>query len=169
MKRIEIWKDIPGYEGWFLINNFGRVTRSDGKPLSGSRRKIRGKPIGYAYVRLSKFGVSTTHLIHHLVMYAFRGPRPYLYEINHKDGDKGNNSLSNLEYLTKKQNIAHALNSGLCSGIYGVNHYLAKLSEADVRRIRSLIGKVSRVSLAAEYLVSYMTIYRVQRYQSYIK
>lgn len=93
----EIWKDISGYEGLYQISNLGRVK---------SKRKIL-KPINgeYLHVGLSKNGIQTTKLIHRLVAENFIDNPNNLPQVNHKDENKHNNCVNNLEWITFKENM----------------------------------------------------------------
>lgn len=103
----EIWKPIPGYEGFYEASDFGNVrsvkrngTRINGTILAAAKAK-RG---GYMRVSLSVFGKTKNCLVHRLVWEAFNGRIPESMCINHKDENKENNNLSNLELLTYAQN-----------------------------------------------------------------
>lgn len=113
---MEIWKDIPGYEGYYQVSNRGRVRsldrkiyRSDGKKhfRRGHLKSLSAKNNGYIQVGLRKDGHHKTGLVHQLVALAFLGPQPDGMEVNHKDGDKSNNVLDNLEYVSHKENVTH--------------------------------------------------------------
>lgn len=103
----EIWRDVVGYEGLYLISNMGRVrslitngwTKGKNGILSpGTTRK------GYSMVVLSKEGKPTSKAIHRLVAEAFI-PNPLnLPQINHKDENKKNNKVENLEWCDAKYN-----------------------------------------------------------------
>lgn len=103
----EEWRDIKGYEGLYLVSNLGRVY--------GIKRKNILHPglteKGYLSVGLSKDGKGTSKKVHRLVAKAFLGESKL--EVNHKDGDKTNNRVDNLEYCTRSQNIRHAIKEGL--------------------------------------------------------
>lgn len=116
------WKDIIGYEGLYQVSNEGIVRSLDRNIQSnGCHKKSRfweGKIIkpniqknGYYGVRLSKDGVIKRYLIHRLVLIAF--DEFCGLEVNHIDGDKSNNRLSNLEWITHSKNVSHAYNVGL--------------------------------------------------------
>lgn len=104
----EIWKDIPNFEGLYQVSNFGRV-RSFLINKNGKLIKIQLTPTGYCHVCLIKNGKQTRRYVHHLVYEAFVGIIPKVdwkneLEINHKDENKRNNRVENLELVTHKQN-----------------------------------------------------------------
>jgi hypothetical protein len=102
----EKWKLISGYDN-YEISDLGNVRNiKTGHFLKPTPRN------GYPAVSLSKKNTRKTFSIHTLVSYAFLGKRNG-YFVNHKDGNKLNNQLGNLEWVTPKQNCAHALNSKL--------------------------------------------------------
>lgn len=96
---MEIWKDIKGYEGLYQVNNYGQIKR-------GTRVLQPGiHPKGYQYVNLCKNNKVTTYRVHRLVAETFI-PNPLkLPEVNHKDEDKLNNNINNLEWCTRKENL----------------------------------------------------------------
>jgi hypothetical protein len=96
----EIWKDIKGYEGLYQISNLGRV-----KSLRNNIFLKPGDINGYLRVQLSNNGIDKKYYIHRLVGTNFI-PNPNDYkEINHKDEDKSNNNVSNLEWCDRYYNI----------------------------------------------------------------
>ena len=111
MTENEVWKDVAGYEGYYQVSNKGNV-RSVERIVRG--RKYGGRTLrpahdigGYLYVVLSKNGVTKNKKVHRLVAEAFiPNPNNYL-EINHKDEDKTNNHVENLEWCTREHNINH--------------------------------------------------------------
>ena len=108
---IEEWKDIIGYEGLYEISNTGKVKSRKVDELKGSRD---GKnKSGYERISLSKEGIISKYKIHILVALYFIGERPEGYVINHIDGDKINNNVDNLEYVTTSRNLLHAIELGL--------------------------------------------------------
>lgn len=102
----EIWRDIIGYEGLYQVSNFGNV-KSLGNGICKTKEKImkaRKNKWGYLYLNLSKGGKKKTYTIHRLVAHAFL-PNPYnLPQVNHKDEDKTNNRVDNLEFCSAKSN-----------------------------------------------------------------
>lgn len=100
---MERWKPVVGYEQHYEVSDQGRVKRiSTGKALKANVNTNK-----YKSVSLSVGGVVKPHRIHRLVAIAFLGPQDGLV-VNHKDGDKGNNKLSNLEWCTYSDNHKHA-------------------------------------------------------------
>ena len=96
---MEIWKDIKGYEGLYIISNTGKV-----KELK--RNKLL-KPVlqkGYLYIHLCKNSKDKSYLLHRLVAQHFIDNPDNLPEVNHKDEDKVNNNASNLEWCDAKYN-----------------------------------------------------------------
>jgi hypothetical protein len=102
------WRDVPGYEGYYCVSIFGEIANL----RTGRILKATPTTWGYMGVTLTKNGEARKSTIHKIVALAFIGERPtekngQLYDINHIDGDKTNNALSNLEYVTKSENIKH--------------------------------------------------------------
>ena len=97
-EALEEWRDIPGYEGCYQASNLGRI--------KSVRRGIIMRPFSngrYQQIILSVSGKKSIPTIHRLVMEAFVGKSELT--IDHKDGNKINNRLDNLEYVTNHENI----------------------------------------------------------------
>ena len=117
---MEIWKDICGYEGIYQVSNQGRikslerwVERKGQGPKFIPETIIRLKEGEYYRVNLHKNGTAKTFLVHRIVAITFLS-NPYDYKIvNHKDGNKHNNSVANLEFCTSQENNRHAKACGL--------------------------------------------------------
>lgn len=99
----EQWLDIPGYEGLYQISNFGRVKSFYFKnPCILKPHKVRG----YSNVALYKNKKKKQFYIHRLVMENFYPiENTNVLDVNHKDEDKSNNHISNLEWMTHKDNL----------------------------------------------------------------
>lgn len=143
---MEKWVDIPGYENYYQVSNMGRVrslprfvphARNNGRLLKGKVLKPRKNKPGYVFVSLYRNGSGENIQIHQLVMMSFIGYPPEGYCVNHKNGIKTDNSLSNLEYVTYKENQRHRIDI-LGNHNKGERHGMSKLSPDSVRAIRIL-------------------------------
>ena len=112
----EIWKDIKGYEGLYQISNTGKIKSLERYKDNHSKKqlvkeKIRKQIIsktGYYTCMLTKNGNLKLFKVHRIVAEAFI-PNPNNYPIiNHIDGNKLNNNVSNLEWCTRSENQKHA-------------------------------------------------------------
>ena len=105
----EIWKDIAGYEGLYLISNLGRVKslpKKCGRTIS--KELILSPAIdrkGYLFVNITKDGVPKNRSIHRLIAIAFISNPENKPQIDHADGNPLNNSFSNLIWSTQKENL----------------------------------------------------------------
>lgn len=114
---MEMWKDIPEYEGFYQVSNLGRVRslpRSVPHKRFGSINR-RGQVLsertdkrGYHQARLQRDGRSTYPKVHRLVATLFLENPENLPQVNHKDLDKSNNTIENLEWISEKGNMDHA-------------------------------------------------------------
>ena len=98
----EIWKDIQGYEGLYRVSNLGRVKsfhKAKEHILSPGKDKD-----GYFQVQLYKNGINKMRKVHRLVAQAFISNPNNLPQINHKDENKQNNNVDNLEWCTNEYN-----------------------------------------------------------------
>lgn len=112
----ELWRDVVGYEGLYQVSNFGRV-KSLNYHRSGEERVIvqRQDRYGYKAVNLSKDGVARQINVHRLVATAFIDNPDYLPQVNHKDEDKTNNAVDNLEWCTGKYNMNYGTHNKRCA------------------------------------------------------
>lgn len=117
--RIEVWKDIKGYENLYQVSNFGNVRSLDKSIVrkNGEKLTVHGKVLkpmiskGYYYVRLNNCGVWKDEQVHRLVAGAFISNPNNLPEVNHIDEDKTNNYIDNLEWCSRKYNINYGSRS----------------------------------------------------------
>lgn len=118
--NLEIWVDIPGFNNWYQVSSMGRV-RSKDKRVPGrygpTHRLSKGKLLNirknnkeYCIVDLYDDNKKHTLLVHRLVATAFiKNPNPSKYTIvNHKSGNKNDNSASNLEWTDNSGNMLHS-------------------------------------------------------------
>lgn len=106
---MEIWRDVVGYEGIYLVSNKGRVMSLI------SNRLLRPQDNGVGYLKVAIMGNKKAY-VHRMVADAFI-PNPLgKTEVNHKDSDPGNNSVENLEWVSSSENTKHAVYKGvLCA------------------------------------------------------
>jgi hypothetical protein len=144
MRLIEDWADVKNYEGVYQVSSLGRVRSLDRiDATNGNHRILKGRVLRpglngnkYLHVILYDRGSKKGIRVHKLVALAFI-PNPMGFsEINHKDGIKTNNVVTNLEWCNRSYNMNHAVSMGLFGGGKGENHGMAKLSNSDVLFIR---------------------------------
>lgn len=151
----EVWIPVVDYEDIYDVSDHGRIRRSS-RILIGDIRDD-----GYvAYCLSDGNGNQSTHYAHVLVADAWLGEKPDDMEINHRDGNKQNNSVWNLEYITHSENSKHAVVIGLHKIRRGSSHGMARLSEQQVNEIKELYatGKYTRADLQHMYGVSKTSI-----------
>ena len=116
----EIWEDIEGYEGLYQVSNLGRIKslrrrrkigRGATQPMP--ERILKQNSAKYRMVTLSKDGIVEGRNVHRIVLITFAGKAPNKYETNHIDGNKHNNCLSNLEWVSSSENTLHSYRLGL--------------------------------------------------------
>lgn len=157
---IELWKIIPGFSR-YEASNTGNL-RSLNYKRSG-KTKILTPAVSGGYfktVLLSDSGIYKTIKVHRIILLTFLGDSQL--EVNHIDGNKINNNLSNLEYCTHSENIKHAFRIGLEKAKRGEESSSAKLTNKEVKEIREyaeLYGKLkNRKILAKKYGVCESTL-----------
>ena len=131
-----IWKDVEGFEGLYRVSNEGVLMSTPRFGTYGGVMKPYKLNSGYEVYRLYKDGKIHRELTHRLLAKNFiPNPenKPY---INHIDGNPMNNSLDNLEWVTQKENIQHAVRTGLMKS--GEKHHNVKLTDKEILEIRDL-------------------------------
>jgi hypothetical protein len=105
----EIWKPVLGYEGRYEVSDQGRVRNAQGRMLKPNRMVHN-----YTCVHLYKGGKSSRNVstIHRLVASAFLENPLGLREVNHKNFDRADNRAVNLEWVSRKENVRHAVKNG---------------------------------------------------------
>ena len=159
----EIWKDIPNYEGSYQVSNTGLVRSVDRvvTDKDGGVRRYKGRVLkpgsnrGYERVVLYNDNGATNKSVHRLVLETFK---PHVnmddLQVNHIDGNKLNNHLTNLEWVTGRDNISHAYDIGLITNI-GEGSPGAILSNANVLEIlQRLDNGESQRDIGLDYGVS---------------
>lgn len=168
----EQWRDIPGFEGYFQVSDMGgvrRIAHSDQYRRKANLGPATFKPNkrGYWEVMLARPKFRRLYLVHRVVMLAFVGPCPEGLQVNHKNGDKRDNRLSNLEYVTGSENMRHASAMGKLNHA-GMRGPSRKVSDQDVLLMRSLLRRgltVKEVSQLSKLSIS--QVRRIQKGQSW--
>jgi hypothetical protein len=106
---MEVWKDIPGYDGMYQVSTNGTIYSTRYKRY----RKLMKDRYGYSVVGLNKNGSQHFFLVHRLVAESFLPNPEKKPEVNHIDGNKQNNQIENLEWATRDENMEHAYAVGL--------------------------------------------------------
>lgn len=127
---MEIFKPVPSYEGLYEVSNYGRIRTIKRQGTDSRIRSTTLDRTGYLRVALLKHGISKSYAVHRLVCMAFLDNPESKRTVNHIDGNKQNNILSNLEWMTHSENHKHSYdNLGRkthMEGKYGVLHHNAK-------------------------------------------
>ncbi len=140
------WRPVEGYVDAYVVSDNGTV-----KSLSrlmefrpGRFGERKGRVLrqsltqdGYPRLQLNYRGVFRCHRVHQLVATAFLGPCPVGCEVNHKSGVKTDNSVANLEYITKRANIQHSYR--VLGNCIGSRHKDSILVEGDIPLIRTMV------------------------------
>lgn len=162
---MEQWKVVKGFEN-YLVSSLGNVKTINGK----LKKVVYDSKNDYGYVELWKNNKGKKFRIHRLVAETFIPNNLGKEQVNHIDGDKKNNCVSNLEWVTPKENIRYAIENDLSSIKYGSKNLASKLKEEDVKYIRENAGINKSVKELSEiYNVSTTTIYNIINYKKWLK
>lgn len=138
---VEIWKDVIGYEGYYQVSNIGNVRSIDRTIIDSNSIKFNYKSKllkpannkdGYLQVGLSKNCKTNSYCVHALLAKAFILNPENKPTVNHKDGNKHNNHIDNLEWATKSEQAIHSLKNNLRTmpnvwqGKFGSKHCASK-------------------------------------------
>lgn len=150
---LEIWKPVKGYEKYYEISNLGRLVSLDYRG-NGYRQilKTNINKNGYEQIRLNVNKIGKNKKIHRLVAESFL-PNPENKKcVNHKDSNRINNRVDNLEWCTHSENIIHGFKNGFIYRTSGEDSKVSKLNNEKV--IKIYISKKSHRELAKEYRVT---------------
>ncbi len=170
---MENWKTIEGYDGFYQVSNFGNIKSLERlvDNHSGFKKLLKEKYLkthisktGYFVVDLKKEKQRKTFKIHRLIAMCFIEKVYNKNYVNHKDGNKLNNSIDNLEWCTIKENNIHAEKLGLKNDS-GVNNSKSKLKESDVVYIRKSNLKLKELALM--FKMNESTISKIRLYKTY--
>ena len=165
----EEWRDIKGYEGYYQVSSFGRVRSFHHRKIHVLIPRVS---FGYLKVPLCRGkGDENVFFVHILVARTFISNPSNKKIVNHKDGNKQNNHVDNLEWVTQSENLKHAYKTGLLKIARGTESPRAKLTEDEVRYIRKVYKPHDRnfgaVALAETLGVSKYTVSNVIHGKSY--
>lgn len=170
----EIWKDIPRFENYYQASNFGRIKSLKREIFwhkDKKKRPIRERILhcylngmGYRTVTLWKDGISKIYKVHRLIGFAFIPNLNNLPEINHKDLNRENNNVNNIEWCSPSYNLKHSYdNSDRVSKIRGINARDCKLTEKQVLEIRKIrkLTNLSYKKIGDSFGLSWHSIWKI--------
>ena len=161
----EVWRDILGLEGQYQVSNYGKVRSLDRtlinikgrkKTYKGRLRAFTVNPNGYLVLSIK----DKTYFVHVEVAKAFIPNPDHKKEVNHLDGKKLNCHVSNLEWATRLENIAHAFQNGLIVTSRGEKQSSTKLTTEIVLNVIS--SKETTRALGAKYGVGHSAIVAIR-------
>lgn len=174
MNKEEVWKDVPVYDGLYQVSSLGKIKVPPRwcKSKLGSRQLRNGKELvtrnmrdGYIQAGLTINGKWKGHPVHRLVASAFI-PNPQNKPcVNHVDGNKKNNNVENLQWVTHKENTRHAILNDLIKRPKGESHSGSRLTKEKVIFIRQNLANMSGVEMAILFNVAPATIWRAKNKQ----
>ena len=160
---MEKWVSIKGYEGLYEVSDMGRV-----KSLKFGKEKIlkpENHTFGYYRVILCKDGINKKYRVHRLVCLNFLDNPENKPQVNHKNGDKKDNRLENLEWCNNSENQKHAYDNGLQISLKGSKHGRSKLTDQQVLEIRS--SNLTQKELGKIYGVAHQQISKIKRRETW--
>ena len=142
----EIWKDIKGYEGLYQVSNLGKVKRLVGKGCKKERIIKPNIVRGYCQVRLSKDGIVKPLYLHRIILEAFNPIEGMdKLDCNHRDENKENNCLNNLEWLSRKENLNYGTRNERAAATLRNNPKISKAVRClDDKKLYSSMNEASR-------------------------
>jgi hypothetical protein len=177
MNNQEEWRDVDWSDGIYQVSNLGRVRskervviRSDGRNLTVRAKILRqNKNQGYPSVKMMKNRIGTTVKVHRLIAKAFIPNPENKKNINHIDGSRDNNSISNLEWCTFSENTKHAYKTGAMTPKKGSENGYAKLTERDIMKIKEMLSSksVTHREIALKFNVARTTVTAINRNQNW--
>ena len=160
---MEIWKDVVGYIGLYMVSSHGRIKSL--KKIYGNNGYYQEKILkpgklksGHLFVYLYNNKKQKSAYIHRLVLETFIGPCPKGMECRHLDGNSSNNRLDNLKWGTSKENSQDSIDHGTFSK--GFKSGRTKLNKSKILKSKKLLkeGKLTQIEIAKIIGVSNGTI-----------
>lgn len=172
--RVECWADCPVFPDRYEISNKGNVRSKQylktGRNSGGifsfmTKQKPVAKTLnrdGYYQVRLSRNGSKVSRTVHRLVALAFLPVQEGRGCVNHKDSNRVNNCVSNLEWCTQQENVKHSYDTGSNSNAKE-KHPQAIYNEEVARQIRELVAKgIKPREIATMLNVNYWSVIKIK-------
>lgn len=160
----EEWRDVVGYEGHYQVSNFGRV-KSFWRHQVGKIITPQLNHKGYLVVELRDGQSRKVKFVHRLVAQAFIPNPDGKPEVNHRDGGKFNNHVDNLEWVTRIENMNHAVQSGFVAT--GEDNYQAQFTNEQAYCIRVNPDNLTIDELAKKFNCNPRKISQIQLGQTY--
>lgn len=162
------YKEIPGTDGMYLVNQSGDIY----SVRSNKTMKPKITKDGYYYTAIRRNGKIAWIKYHRIVAEVFISNPDGLETVNHKDGNKQNNTVDNLEWANRSMQMFHAYAHGLKKPMRGEENHASKLTREQAEEIRRKYVRQSKtngtVALAREYGVSDVVIGHIVRGESYV-
>ena len=169
----EVWKSIVGYEELFSVSNTGKIFSKR------TNKVLKQNLVGNGYKAcVTRIGGRNSPCIslrsHREVAKAFIPNPENLPYVNHIDGNKLNNHVSNLEWVTPRENVIHAINTGLMpiDHLLALNKQNRKLSDDEIRYIRSNFKPRDKVfgarALSRKFETCHSLIMSIVKYDRYL-
>lgn len=166
----ESWKTIDGYDGIYLVSDFGRVfltgrhVRLNNAYLKPRFLTFQENRKGYLTVNLTDSnGKRTRAGVHRFVASAFKPNPENKPQVNHLDGDKKNNHASNLEWVNCMENVKHSWDSGLAKPLKGEKHGNSKLTDLQAYEIKNSSLSIKSSFLSKIYGIDVKTVQKIRR------
>jgi hypothetical protein len=156
MEHTENWKDVVGWPE-YMVSDTGVIRYK----ATGKIRKPRIEKLGYHSVDLWRNNYMKRLKVHRMVALAFIDNPLNKPQVNHIDGDKNNNKVSNLEWTTAKENSQHAYATGLSKPIASMKHGRRKLNDIEACFIYH--SELPAVSLCEEFGVSRRLVNKIKQ------
>lgn len=163
MKKIIYINDIPTkYEIYDDGRIYSHITEKFLKPFIN--------PCGYHLIDISIDSVSYTRQVHRLVAQTFIPNPEKLPTVNHKNGNKLDNSVGNLEWMSMKDNVRHAWDTGLAKPKYGTDNSVNIYSEQQIRSVCEMleVGKYTSIDIFNKTGVKHFTVLDIKNKRSWL-
>lgn len=166
---METWQFVPGFEGEYEVSTLGRL-RSH---VLGQQRILRCAPDSRGYIPVFLYGKRQRkrYWLHRLIAEVFIPNPQQRREVNHKNGNKSDCRVENLEWVSRSQNIRHAYENGLVKyvGKRGADSNKAVLTNEQVLQLRKLYEEreYTQRELAEMFNISRSTVYQILKRRSW--